>query len=232
MRQKTPAGFLDTLYATYAAQFGAVRWGDKTPVYTSYMDLIAEMFPRAQFIHIIRDGRDVALSMLDKWGRQKLHVDVCFAARTWQRRIRKARESADRLARDQYYEMRYETLVDDPEGELQRLCRYLDEPYSSSMAQPERLGRQMFPEGDFHEAIRRPPSTSRRERWRSEMTERDQRLFAKLAGGLLRELNYDVPELGPMPLAEKLRLWLLGLKYTILQTGRRVLQAAGLFPPN
>jgi hypothetical protein len=169
--------------------------------------------------------------MMDKWGAQKVHVDIYFAARTWRRRIRKARASAARLDRDHYYEMRYEGLVEDPEGEVQRMCRYLGEPYVSDMAQPQRLGSQMFPSGDFHAAIRHPPNTSRRERWRTEMSERDQRLFARVAGGLLSELGYEAPELGSMPAAETIRYWLMGLKYAAFQAGRRVLQAFGLFPP-
>jgi len=228
---RTPAAFLDTLYTDYARQRGAGRWGDKTPIYASYVDFIADLFPTARFVHILRDGRDVALSMIDKWGDKELHVDVYFAARNWVRRIRQARASGARLGPGRFYEMRYEALVADPEAELRPLCDFLDEPYLPQMAQPDRLGREQVAAGDFHEAVRRPPSTTRVDRWRHEMSPADLRLFQRVAGPLLRELGYGLEDAGPMPPAEVARLAALAAKYTALQAGRRLAQAAGLVPP-
>lgn len=231
MPDRTPAAFLDTLYGMYARQYGAVRWGDKTPIYSSYVDLIDQMFPEAQFIHVIRDGRDVALSMLDKWGRRDFHIDVYFSARNWVRRIRQARASGGRLEAGRYYEMRYENLVQDPEKGLRPLCDFLNEPYVPEMAQPHRLGRERIQPGDFHAPIRRPPSTKRVGRWRREMVPADQRLFQRIAGDLLAELHYPLEDLGSMSGREQVRFVALGIKYVTLQAGRRALQAAGVFPP-
>lgn len=228
---RTPAALLDTLYSDYARQHGAGRWGDKTPIYASYVDLIAAIFPTARFVHIIRDGRDVALSMLDKWGDKELHVDIYFAARNWVRRIRQAHASAARLGPGRYYEMRYEALVAAPEAELRPLCDFLDEPYLPAMAQPDRLGREQVAAGDFHEAVRRPPSTTRVARWQREMTPADLRLFQRLAGPMLHELGYGVADAGNMPPVEITRLSALAVKYMVLQSGRRVAQAARLVPP-
>lgn len=230
MPGRTPAAFFDTLYRLYAAQHGAVRWGDKTPIYASYVDLIHEMFPQAQFVHIVRDGRDVALSMLDKWG-DELHIDVCFAARNWVRRIRQAQASGARLGPDLFYELRYENLVADPEAELRPLCDFLGEPYLPEMAEPQRLGRERFQPGDFHAAVRQPPGTQRIDRWKQEMSLADQRLFQRIAGPLLAGLGYEVADLGPMPAGEAARFAALTAKYTTLQAGRAALQALGLMPP-
>lgn len=230
MAEATPAAFLDALYGRYARQHGAERWGDKTPIYASYMALIAAIFPTAQFVHIIRDGRDVALSMLDKW-QHEIHVDVYFAARNWVRRIRQARASGERLGAERFFEMRYEALVADPEAQLRPLCDFLGEAYVPGMAEPQRLGREQFDERDFHAALRRPPSTSRVDRWRAEMPARDVRLFQRIAGPLLSELGYEVPDPGPMPAGERLRFAVLGIKYAVLQGGRRGLQALRLVPP-
>jgi hypothetical protein len=231
MPDSTPAAFLETLYGAYAGQYGAARWGDKTPIYTSYIDLIHQILPETQFVHIIRDGRDVALSMLDKWGEREFHVDIFFTARNWVRRIKQARKSGARLGPELYYEMRYESLVQDPEAELQALCRFLKEPYVPEMAQPHLLGSQSIEPGSWNDPIRRPPNTSRIERWRQVMPLEDQRLFQAIAGSLLADLGYEVVNPGSMPVPEVARLAALGLKYATLQTGRRILQAAGLFPP-
>jgi hypothetical protein len=231
MAGRRPADFLETLYRTYARQQGAARWGDKTPIYASYLDLIHEIFPRARFVHIIRDGRDVALSMLDKWADKEFHVDVYFTARNWVRRIEQARASGARLGPEHYYEMRYERLVEDPARELRTLCDFLGEAYVPEMARPQRLARAQIAAGDFHAAVRQPPNTSRIGRWKNEMAPADLRLFQRIAGALLAELGYELAAAGKMRPAEGMRYAALAIKYGTLQAGRRVLQAAGLFPP-
>ncbi len=226
----TPRRFLDVLYSDYAQQNGARRWGDKTPIYSSYVPLLAALFPQAQFIHLMRDGRDVALSMLAKWGHE-FHVDLYFAARTWKRRTRQARREGRALGDARYYELRYEDLVRDPEPHLRAICDFLGETYAPEMAAPHRLGRKKLPAGGFHEPVRQPPDTSRVGRWEREMSPREVRLVQRVAGDLLTELGYPLAESDPMPLAEILNLRLLQAKYAVLQSGRSAATALGLMPP-
>jgi hypothetical protein len=232
MSSRTPAALLDALYTAYARQNGAQRWGDKTPIYASYVDLIHQIFPTAQFIHIIRDGRDAALSMLVKYQEDEFHVDVFFAARNWVRRIRKAQSSRAGLAPDQYYELRYEDLVVDPEKELRGICDFLGETFESSMLRHHRLATTRIPsDSHFFDTVRNPTTDDRIGRWRSGLSPADQRLVQVVAGRLLKELNYPLEDLGPMPPSEQLRLAALAAKYLTLQAGRRILQEVGLFPP-
>ena len=78
----TVAEGLRAFYALYAARFSKPRWGDKTPDYGRHVPTIRELLPEARFIHLIRDGRDVALSLRPLW----------FAlARSWAERIRTTR---------------------------------------------------------------------------------------------------------------------------------------------
>ena len=73
-----PAGPFDltralrTFYRLYAEKFGKSRWGDKTPMYFASMGAVQRVLPEARFIHVIRDGRDVALSIKDLWFRTRL----------------------------------------------------------------------------------------------------------------------------------------------------------------
>lgn len=231
MEPKTAAGFLEHLYRSYAEQKAAVRWGDKTPIYSSYMDLIHQIFPQAKFIHIIRDGRDVALSMLDKWGRKEIHIDIYFAARNWVRRIRQAQASGKRLGSGRYYELSYEALVESPEKELRAICDFLEEPFVEEMVAHHRQARQQIESGSFHEAVRQPANRSRIGRWREEMSAADLRLFEQVAGPLLAELGYETVSTGTMSLMEKGRFQSLRLKYETLQFGRTLAQQAGLVPP-
>lgn len=230
--QLTSAALLQALYSSYASQHGAVRWGDKTPIYTTYVELLTELFPGAQFIHLIRDGRDVALSMLDKWEQDEFHIDIFFSARNWVRRIREARASGIALGPELFYELSYESLTENPEVELQAICEFLGESYVPEMTQQHILARQYIVPNSFSEPVRHPPSTDRVGRWRQEMSEADQRLFQRIAGDMLSQLGYEVVDLGRMSLREQVRFAAFGTKYWILQAGRRVLQALGVFHPN
>ncbi len=229
--ERSPAGFLKALYQAYAAQDNAVRWGDKTPIYTSYLPLLHTIFPTAQFVHLIRDGRDVALSMLDKWGARDFHIDIYFTAHNWMRRTAQARVAGADLGDSQYYEMRYENLVRDPEPELRGLCAFLGESYLSEMAAPHRLARQQIEPGSFHDPVRSPPATDRIARWHTEMSPADLRVFQRVAGRLLQALGYPLAEPGEMPAEERARFYALKAKFLTLQAGRRTLQGLGLMPP-
>jgi hypothetical protein len=232
MPEHTPAALLDALYGEYARQNGAERWGDKTPIYASYLDLIHQIFPRAQFVHIIRDGRDAALSMLEKYEKDEFHVDVFFAARNWVRRIRKAQASGARLGPDLYYELRYESLVQDPERELRAVCAFLGETFEPGMLAHEYLALERIPPGShFFDNVRNPTTRQRIGRWREALSPADQRLLQRVESALLTELGYGLEDLGPMSMLEKARLAVLACKYATLQAGRQVLQQLGLFPP-
>ncbi len=232
MPEHTPAALLEALYREYARQNGAERWGDKTPIYASYLDLIHRIFPQAQFLHIIRDGRDAALSMLEKYERDEFHVDVFFAARNWVRRIRKAQASGARLGPGLYYELRYESLVQSPERELRAVCDFLGETFEPGMLVHQRLALERIPsDSHFFGSVRKPTTRQRVGRWCEVLSPADQRLVQYVEGKLLIELGYELADLGPMSMREKGRLALLACKYATLQAGRRVLQQLGFFPP-
>lgn len=226
----TPAIFLDGLYRAYAAQYSADRWGDKSPIYTHFMGLLAGLFPVAQFVHLIRDGRDSALSALAAYP-DRFYVDMYFAARSWRGRVHAAREAGAALGPDRYLEIRYEELTLDPEGVLRAVCGFLGETYEPAMRESHRLGRELLRPGGRHAPVREPIHPNS-ERWRREMSSSDQRLFQAVAGDLLQELGYDVVDLGPMSVRERSRYSELAAKYHVVEGGRRVLQAVGVFPPH
>jgi len=193
--------------------------------------LIADIFPTAQFIHLIRDGRDVALSTIDAY-KERFYVDVYFAARSWKRRIRKAFASATRLGSDRYYELRYEQLTADPDSLLREICDFLGEVYVPEMAEPHRMARKYIGPKGLHAPVREQTTTKSSGRWRREMSKADQRLLQAVAGDLLDELGYETVDLGKMCLTERARFAGLQAKYAVLHAGRRALQTVGVFPPN
>ena len=122
------------VFAAYAAARGKPRYADKTPHYVSHLPELAARFPEAQFVHVVRDGRDVALSLLEvPWGPDTLED----AARHWRRRVLEGRDAG--LPPDRYRELRYEALVADPERELRALAPWLGLEYAAAMlAYPDR----------------------------------------------------------------------------------------------
>ena len=228
----TPQAFLDALYSEYAGQNGAQRWGDKSQTYISYVDLLAAIFPTAQFVHIIRDGRDVALSLFRYYRKDRFYVDLYFSARTWKQRLLEARAAAKKLPPSQYYELRYERLTLDPEGELKKLCSFLGEDYATAMMQPHLLAQQAVQSQSTHAPVRQPVTTARAHCWRQEISAADQRVVQTVAGDLLQELGYEILPLGTMSPMERWRHRRWQAKYTLLEGARRAAQAVGVYLPS
>lgn len=178
------------LYATYAEHHGKSRYGDKTPSYVLSIDLLAATFPEALFIHLIRDGRDVALS----------YLDTDFGSRTfgqaaiyWDRFVRAGRASGDGLGPDRYREVRYEDLVRDPERILTELCAFVGLAFDERMLRYHERADTLvsgLSHKEHHRNLYRPPTVGLRD-WRTGLSRHDQAVFESLAGELLAELGYE-----------------------------------------
>lgn len=230
-RPITPSSLLHHLYQRYAEQHGAVRWGDKTPVYTSYIPLLLDLFPNAKIIHLVRDGRDVALSMVKKWGARKRHVDLFFGAMKWRERLESAEKAATPLSSTTYLKLYYEQLIADPETHLRTICTFLDEPFFPEMAQPQQLAQTVLKHDTFHAAVRQPVRPKQKT-WRDTMPDRDVRLVQHIAGRMLRQQGYALADVGQMTGRDWVRYFSLMAKYHAFQFGRNLLQTLGYFPPN
>ncbi len=120
---------VNTIMSQRAAADGKPFWGDKTPGYVHHIPLLQTLFPDARFIHIFRDGRDVALSLTPlSWGANNIHA----GAREWRSHISAWFAVSDQLG-PQGYSVRYETLCRDPDTTLRQLCSFLQLPFERSM---------------------------------------------------------------------------------------------------
>lgn len=118
----------------YARRMGKPRWGDKRPGYVQHLDVLLRLFPDAQIVHVIRDGRSCVASLKNtSWWR----MGTYHAVATWTQAIDAGRAAARRLPPDSYIETRYERLVATPEAELRRLCDFLEEAYTPAMITSE-----------------------------------------------------------------------------------------------
>ncbi|MCL4287970.1 MAG: sulfotransferase [Thermoleophilia bacterium] len=201
---------LRAFYTAYAERAGKPRWGEKTPIYVRSMRRIERALPEARFVHVIRDGRDVALSIRDRATKEH---PIDRIAERWVRRITRAREQARRLAH--YEEIRYESLILETRPTLERICAQLELPWDDavldyhrqSAVRLEEMRRELPEDGRrttlsverrmaTHARTTEKPDPKRVSRWREAMSRSDRELFESIAGPLLAELGYAVGD-GP-----------------------------------
>jgi hypothetical protein len=189
---------LSAVFSAYAAKHGKPRWGDKTPMYMRHVGLIEELFPDAQYVHLIRDGRDAALAFLDMpagvvtrtWAHPR---SAAGFACEWKTEVRRARDLGRRLGPARYVEVRYEELIPDTAGVVRSICDFAGLPYEPEML--EYAGAVDVSAKPHHQRLLQPPTRGARE-WRSQMTREDALAFEAIAGDLLGELGYEVLEPG------------------------------------
>ncbi len=128
--KQSMAHILNAFYMYYRNKHNidAMRWGDKTPLNTLYVNEILEVFPNAKFIHIIRNPYDSIHSYV-KAGLYKNYKD---ASERWKRSVEIASEFGKKNPTN-YYEIEYEQLVDEPEFNIEKICDFLDIEYEEKM---------------------------------------------------------------------------------------------------
>ncbi|MEW5930592.1 MAG: sulfotransferase [Gemmatimonadota bacterium] len=202
----TAADGFRAFYRLYARRFGKARWGDKTPLYCTQVDAIRRVLPEARFVHLIRDGRDAALSLRRMWFSPGHDVET--QAAYWRRCVLAARRAG--LGRPDYLEVRYEELVLDTRRTLERVLAFVGLPYheaveSYHLRAPERLREhkgRAAPDGTpvlsreqrlaQQERTTRAPDPGLVSGWKQAMSPEEQARFRAVAGDLLRELGYEV----------------------------------------
>ncbi len=182
------------IYEAYAAGVGKPRWGDKTPMYMRHLPLLERLFPDAQYVHLIRDGRDAGLSFLQMpegtftrtWAHPRTPAQ--FAC-LWRREVRAARALGERVGSLRYREVRYEALVAGPEQSVREICAFADIPFEPEML--DYTGAVNVSTKPHQQRLLTPPTTGVRS-WREDMSEHDVSAFDGVAGDVLADLGYGV----------------------------------------
>jgi Sulfotransferase family len=193
LRDGMPVGeAIGTVYAVYAEQRGKPRWGDKTPMYMQNLRLLERLFPDALYVHLIRDGRDAALSFLamprgivtETWMHPRTAADY---ACQWRTEVAAARRLGRRVG-ERYVEVRYEDVVDDVESVLRRICAFAGLEYEPGMT--DYAGNVDVSAKPHQQRLKEPPTKGVRD-WRSQMPAAAVAAFEHVAGDLLHELGYE-----------------------------------------
>ncbi|MBF0260694.1 MAG: sulfotransferase [Magnetococcales bacterium] len=175
-------------FEAFAAFHGQSGWVDNSSFYESLPLAIWEThLPEMRVIHIVRDGRDVALSWLKSWWGP---ATLGEAAWLWSRHVRDKR--AWGVAHPaQYLEISYETLLTRPEETVARIAAFLNRPVPPWPVDPSlSASARVLSTGGTHDLLRGPVKSDNREKWRAALSEDDQRLFEWFAGDTLRACGY------------------------------------------
>lgn len=204
----TYAAIVEQLFAAYARRCGKPRWGDKTPSYTRDFHVLYELFPQAKFLHLIRDGRDAAVSLVrQQWG----PGDYLTALSQWNEVVTWSRKMGRMLPRGQYLEVRFEDLTADPEAVLRQIAAFLELPYDPRMLEGQASAGEKLPlrSKAFHGNLTRPLDRRLALQWQRGMSAADQALSLRIAGPLLADLGYPVDRVEvSAPMVHLRRAWL------------------------
>jgi hypothetical protein len=177
------------IFGLFAEAKGKRLYGDKTPGYVMHMGLIARLFPESRFVHVVRDGRDVALSYLrTDFGPENLSEGALY----WKRRVCRGRATGEALGPDRYMEMRYEDLVQDPEQVLRGVSTFIGIEFDERMLRFHESGdivRSETAHPSAHTNLSRPIG-ARVNDWRSQFSTEEAAVFDVLAGSTLEQFGY------------------------------------------
>jgi hypothetical protein len=190
LEEPTFADVIEAAFLANADEHGKTRWGDKTPEYARRIPLLHSLWPDARFVHLIRDGRDVALGYLSRpWGPSTAWA----AARKWRLLVSAAIRDGQPLGTSHYLEVRYEDLVADTKATMQAICGFADLPFDERMLDPaaRRDHPNVAPEKflAFNARSQGEIVAGARD-WRTQMSPDDVRHFEAVAGRLLDDLGY------------------------------------------
>jgi hypothetical protein len=192
-------------YRLYARKQNKLRYGDKTPLYCEHVAAIEKLLPEAHFIHIIRDGRDVALSLRPMPFAPA--QDMKTLALYWRRLIQNGRQSGRHCRA--YMEIRYEQLVRDPASVLVPICGFLHLDFDPVMLRYwERVAERLKEHGSrsrldgrllltreqrlFQQRLTtEPPQLERVSGWKKAMSRAERAEFNQFVRDTLQELGYE-----------------------------------------
>lgn len=181
------AKIVDTIYWYHASHQGknASLWGDKTPYLMYCLDWMKLIFPAAQYIHVIRDGRAVVHSMMSK---QNYTLEK--AAMRWKDSIQLFDKHLARLDAKNFLQIRYEDLIQDPKKTLLEVCKLLNVSFMEGMIDkiPQEMGDTVLP---HHQNVSRPLTKDLINDWKTGLTQKDLSYLNKVFSKELAALKYN-----------------------------------------
>jgi hypothetical protein len=183
------AALLDALFRFWGkARLRSVRWGEKSPRHTYIAAKLKSVFEDAQFIHMLRDGRDSCSSMLQRGWYEGSFRRIC---QHWASCTQAAVEFG-KLHPNVIHEVRFERLLADPKGEIQSVCRFLGVDFEPVMVDYQTYARENLPPSarHVHSKLFRPLDMQEAGKWKRSMNVWQEATFLAVAGSISKKVGY------------------------------------------
>ncbi|MGD0696126.1 MAG: sulfotransferase [Terriglobia bacterium] len=195
---RTGGDFIRIVMEEVARNQNARRWAAYGPDNVLFVRQIKREIPDALFVHIIRDGRDIAVTLTKMGGLRPLPWDQAKArlatALYWQWMVRKGRENGEAVAPD-YYEVHYEDLVTRPAETLAKLGEFIDHDLNYERIQKTGIGRVSDPNSSF-KAEPQSQASNPIGRWKTMLSQQEVTEIESLIGECLRNVGYPTSTTG------------------------------------
>lgn len=190
-------GDWDVLFLALLTAFrdsrGVTRAGEKTPRHIHKFDYLSERFPKTKFIHLVRDPRAVVASFVSaRFYQHPNGKNPYRAIEKWNGVMDAHFDIVKRADPSRYTLVRYEDLVNDAEGELHRLCAFLEVPFEPEMLDFRNRAKAGYLADETNrEGIRKPVYKASVEKWREVLRPSDVKVIDALCGEHMKKLGYE-----------------------------------------
>ena len=212
---RTLASPISHVLSQLALDAGKQHWCEKTPQHVQHLSALHGEFPDARFIHVIRDGRDCAVSFHRRWLRSPI-----LTIFRWKKAVQKGSHDGKQMA-NQYMAVRYEDLTEHSEQKLKEICTFLDLPFEDSILESS----QPYLENTKNEANQAEQSkglVKNSGKWQQYFSVRQRKSLEAIAGQCLAQFGYQVSESnGDQDLNKKQRKRLV-LRDQVFQFSREI----------
>jgi hypothetical protein len=190
-------GVVNSIFIHFAKLEGKYRWIEKSPMYVQHIETLAKNFPSAKFIHIYRDGRDVAYSLYRRWKRHP-----CLTIYRWRHLVRIGQEQGNKIGKNRYKEISYEDLTNNPEKKLKEVCHFLGVDFHPNLLKSK--SRHMDRQIETDKIIKNSG------KWKHYFSQKEITHLESIGGKFLQELGYEIESTpgNRTPSWMKIRLWL------------------------
>lgn len=181
------ANVLESLTYLHAKRNNKNRWAEKTPRHLRFLSKIRKIYPEANIVRILRDPRDVALSLINvPWG-YKHFLEGLYRCLEDEVFFELSEHCSD------FYLLHYETLLDQPEISLAQLCKYLSEEFQEKMLYFFKYNTSLLSSKEWWKRnISIPLDPSRKFRWKEVLSIEDKRISSFFAYSFLKKYSYEL----------------------------------------
>ena len=187
--------WLVQLYSQTVDKADAQQWIDHTGTNVKYAKRLFEWFPDAKLIHLVRDGRAVARSLIScDWGPNT----IIEAARWWENRLSCGLAAEQHFGPQRVLRVQYEDLVQRSQSTMAEVCQFLDLTFHPEMLCSKGFELPAYTQSQ-HSEIGKKPNATRIDLWKTTLSPREVQLFEQRTGDLLQMLGYSLQNHAPIP---------------------------------